>query len=171
MRVARPVVLTAEQRRSLEQQSRSRLLPARVVERARIVLLAATGLQDKQIAAKLNITSEKVARWRKRFLEGGQVAMEKDAPRAGRPRTITAAKVRQVIEKTGSEMRENAKRWSTRTMAAAVGLSEASVRRIWRGHGLTPHLADPPEARRRTESGEEPKDGAGLSRSAAANHD
>jgi transposase len=140
MRVARPVTLDAEQRRVLEEQARARSLPARIVERARIVLRAAAAWQDKQIAAELGITPEKAARWRKRFLDRGLPGLEKDAPRPGRPRLITAAKVKQVINKTTRERPPAATHWSTRTMAAAVGLSEASVRRIWRAHGLKPHL-------------------------------
>lgn len=140
MRVARRVPLSPEQRRTLEQHSRARSLPARLVERARIILRAADGLQDQQIADELNITPEKAARWRNRFLDGGLLALEKDAPRPGRTRTITDATVKQVIEKTTREKPDNATQWSTRTMAVAVGLSEASVRRIWHAHGLKPHL-------------------------------
>lgn len=141
MRVARPVTLDPEQRMALQQQARARSLPARVVERARIVLRAADGLQDKEIAAELGIQPEKAARWRNRFLDGGWAALQKDAPRPGRPRVITEAKVKRVVEKTTREKPGNATHWSTRTMAAAAGVSEASVRRIWRAHGLKPHLA------------------------------
>ena len=94
MRVARPITLNPEQRQLLEQQSRARSLPARQVERARIVLHAADGWQDKEIAAELGIMPEKAARWRNRFLEGGLAALAKDAPRPGRPRTVSAAKVK-----------------------------------------------------------------------------
>jgi hypothetical protein len=68
MRVARPVVLEPEQRSVLEQYCRARSLPMRWVERARIVLRAADGFQDRQIAEQLSITPEKAARWRNRFL-------------------------------------------------------------------------------------------------------
>ncbi|HUA18992.1 MAG TPA: helix-turn-helix domain-containing protein, partial [Bryobacteraceae bacterium] len=70
MRVAPRVDLSLEDRAVLEQQARGRSLPARLVERSRIVLRAADGLQDREIAAELGITPEKAARWRKRFLEG-----------------------------------------------------------------------------------------------------
>jgi len=140
MRAARPIALNAEQRRTLEQQARSRSLPARVVERARIVLRAAAGLQDKEIAAELGIPSKKAARWRKRFLKGELAALQKDAPRPGRPRTISEARIKQVVGMTTQQKPENATHWSTRTMAVAAGMSEASVRRIWRAHGLKPHL-------------------------------
>lgn len=139
MRVARPVVLTEEQHQTLTTLSRSRTSPARLVERSRIVLLAAEGQENQQIATALAITPEKVARWRNRFLEGGVTALEKDAPRPGRPRVITAAKVRALVHKTTQEKPDNATHWSTRTMAKAAGISEKSVRRIWRQHGLKPH--------------------------------
>src|SRR5450759_2678226 len=100
MRVARPVVLSSEQRELLESWARARSAAARSVERARIILLAAAGLQDKRIAAKLGIMPEKAARWRNRFLDGGLEALEKDAPRPGRTPTITAAKIQEVVRKT-----------------------------------------------------------------------
>jgi transposase len=119
--------------------ARQRSLPLRVVERARIVLLAADGLENKQIARRLHSTQEKAARWRKRFLAGGITALQKDAPRPGKPRTITEQKVKKVVEMTLHRKPANATHWSTRTMARAAGISEASVRRIWRAHGLKPH--------------------------------
>jgi transposase len=141
MRVARPVVLSSEQRELLESRARARSAAARSVERARIILLAAAGLQDKRIAAKLGIMPEKAARWRNRFLDGGLEALEKDAPRPGRTPTITAAKIQEVVRKTTQDKPANATHWSTRSMAEASGLSEKTVRRIWRQHGLKPHLA------------------------------
>lgn len=140
MRVARPITLNPEQRQILEQQSRARSLPARQVERARIVLRAADGYQDKEIAAELRITPEKAARWRNRFLDGGMAALQKDAPRPGRPRTVPTAKVKQIIDKTTQEKPPAATHWSTRSMAATVGVSETTVRRIWQANGLKPHL-------------------------------
>ena len=77
MRVAQPINLTLEERTVLEQHSRARSMPARGVERARIVLRAAGGLENQQIAAELSITPEKVSRWRKRLLDDGFAALEK----------------------------------------------------------------------------------------------
>jgi transposase len=139
MRVAAPVELSPEQRTALERMARQRSLRVRLVERTRIVLLAAEGLENNQIARRMHITPEKVARWRSRFLAGGITALEKDAPRPGKPRTITNREVKKVVEMTLHEKPTNATHWSTRTMARAVGISEASVRRIWRAHGLKPH--------------------------------
>jgi len=142
MRVAPKVELSPDQRELLEQQSRGRSLPARVVERARIVLLAASGKQDKEIAAELGMSVQKAARWRNRFLELGIAGLEKDAPRPGRTPSIPATVVARVIELTTKTKPANATQWSTRTMADAVGISEASVRRIWHKNGLKPHLVD-----------------------------
>jgi transposase len=139
MRTAPEVALSPEQRTALERLARQRSAPARVVERARIVLLAAEDLENKQIAVRMNITPEKAARWRKRFLAGGIAGLEKDAPRPGRTRTITDRRVNRVVGMTLHQKPANATHWSTRTMAAAAGISEASVRRIWRAHGLKPH--------------------------------
>ena len=142
MRVAPPVVLEEGQQKTLEQWSRGRSLPARVVERSQIVLLAAAGKQDLEIAAELGISNQKAARWRKRFLQAGLAGLEKDAPRPGRTPTITGAARRRVVEKTTQTKPANATHWSTRTMAAEVGISEASVRRIWQANGLKPHLVE-----------------------------
>jgi transposase len=142
MRVARKVVLNAEQMEILQQRARARSLPARVVERARIVLRAAAGLQDKEIAAQLGITAEKAARWRRRFLDKGLAALEKDAPRPGRSPKITPAKIREVVDKTTQEKPEGIPHWSTRSMAKATEVSESTVRRIWRAHGLNPNSAE-----------------------------
>jgi transposase len=140
MRTAPPVLLNPEQRTALERLARQRSAPARVVERARIVLLADEGLENKQIGARMGMTPEKAARWRMRFLQGGIAALQKDRPRPGRTRTITDRRVKKVVEMTLHEKPAKATHWSTRTMATAAGISEASVRRIWRAHGLKPHL-------------------------------
>lgn len=142
MRVAPSVVVDPEQHKTLKRWARSRSLPSRQVERARIVLLAAEGRQDLEIAAELGITNQKASRWRKRFLLAGLPGLEKDAPRPGRTPSISAATVQRVIRKTTQEKPANATHWSTRSMAAAVGISEASVRRIWRAHGLKPHRVE-----------------------------
>jgi transposase len=142
MRIARPIELNTLQKQKLEQYARARSLPIRLVERARIVLLAAEGKQDKEIAAELGTTAHRVARWRNRFLEGGLPGLEKDAPRPGRTPKIAPTKVKMIVEKTTREKPANATHWSTRTMAAAVGVSESTVRRIWHKHGLKPHLVE-----------------------------
>jgi transposase len=125
MRVAPPVVLTNEERRTLEQWARSRSLSVRQVQRAQIVLLAADGKQDLEIAAAVNVSNQKAARWRKRFLQKGFPGLEKDATRPGRTPTITADKIKDVVRKTTQAKPDNATHWSTRTMAGASGISES----------------------------------------------
>jgi transposase len=142
MRTAPAIELTPDQQTALELRARGRSLAARVVERARIVLLAASGQQDKEIAISLGITAKKVARWRRRFLDLGIAGLEKDAPRPGRKRTITPKLTQRVVEMTTRQKPPNATHWSTRAMAEAVGISEASVRRIWHANGLKPHLVE-----------------------------
>ena len=112
MRVAATVSLTDDQRQTLEQWARGRSLPARQVERARIVLLAASGEQDIAIGDQLRITNQKAARWRKRLLDGGIAGLEKDAPRPGRTPSIPTATVQRVIRKTTQQKPDNATHWS-----------------------------------------------------------
>jgi transposase len=135
--------LNPQQRAALERLARQRSLPVRLAERARIVLLAANGLENKQIAAQLGITPEKAARWRNRFLMSGIATLGKDAPRTGRARRITERQVNRILDMTLHQNPTNAEHWSSRAMARASGISEASVRRIWRAHGLQPHLQKP----------------------------
>ena len=133
MRVAPPVMLTEDQKRTLHQWARGRSLPSRQVERARVVLLAAAGKQDLEIAAEVGISNQKAARWRKRFLKLGLAGLEKDAPRPGRTPTITSAKVQEVVRKTTQEKPAKATHWSTRTM----GWRRASARRAYAASGTS----------------------------------
>src|SRR5215813_5413146 len=142
MRVAPPVTIDKSQQETLQQWVRSRSLPARQIERARIVLLAAEGKTDLEIGLNLRISNQKVARWRKRFLKLGLHGLEKDASRRGRKPAIASAVKLELIHKTTQSKPANATHWSTRTMAAEMGVSEATVRRIWHAHGLKPHLME-----------------------------
>jgi len=142
MRIAPQVVLTSEQKAKLETYARGRSTQARVVLRARIVLLAGEGKQDLKIAHLLSIVPRTAARWRSRFLRDGIAGLEHDAPRPGRTPSISPELVRMVIAKTTQERPSHATHWSTRTMAAVAGISEASVRRIWHSHGLKPHRVE-----------------------------
>ena len=81
-------------------------------------------------------------RWRKRFLSLGLDGLTKDAPRPGRKPAIAARLKAEVVRKTTQSKPSNATHWSTRTMAAEMGISEATVRRVWHAHGLKPHLLE-----------------------------
>ena len=139
MRVAQPIELTEEDRLKLEQQSRGRSIAARVALRSRIILLAAAGLENKQIAEKLKVAPRMVTLWRDRLNNLGIKGLLKDAPRPGHPPSIKAMMTASLIEKTTQTTPANATQWSTRTMAKEVGISKASVSRLWRAHGLRPH--------------------------------
>ena len=139
MRTAATVTLTTEQRSKLETYARGRSVARRLVERARIVLMAAEGMSNDEIAHLLGMGRHTVARWRVRFLDLGVGGLEKDAPRAGRRPTVDA---QEIVRKTTQEKPPNVTHWSTRSMARAVGVSEASVRRVWQAHGLKPHRVE-----------------------------
>jgi transposase len=140
MRRAREITLHDADRTILERWSRGRSAPARLVTRARIVLAAAEGKENKDIAAELKITRGAVARWRDRFAELGVAALEKDAPRGGRPPKARDDLVRRIIKMTTQQKPANATHWSTRTLAKALGTNRSLINRVWRANGLKPHL-------------------------------
>jgi transposase len=140
MRVAPLILLTDEQRRELSAAASGRSVSVRFAQRARMIVLAAEGRQDRQIAEEVGIRRQSVALWRRRFLESGIDGIRKDAPRGGRQRSArTEAKVREIVKRTTQTTPPDATHWSTRSMARAAGTSEATVRRVWRDHGLRPH--------------------------------
>jgi len=136
MRVAKPVTLTDEQRATLMKWSRGRSTPARLVQRAKIVLAAADGRENKQIAADLGCTRRTVGIWRNRFVSAGIAGIERDAPRGGRPVSVRSRKEAAIIRKTTQETPPNATQWSVRSMARAVGVSKDTVQRVWKDNGL-----------------------------------
>ena len=141
-RTAPPIHLSVEERTTLETWSRSRTLPHRQVVRARIVLLAGEGVTNQDIAATVGQSRPTVQLWRERFLALRLAGLEKDAPRPGRKPRISPKKIRAVVEATLHTKPPNATHWSTRSMARAQHLSEASIRRIWHAHNLKPHLVE-----------------------------
>ncbi len=102
--------------------------------------MAGEGILSQDIARKLKISRPTVQLWRQRFLALRLPGLEKDAPRRGRIPKISERKVRAVVEATIHTTPPNATHWSTRSMAEAQGLSEATIRRIWKRHNLKPHL-------------------------------
>lgn len=140
MRRAQSVVLTKAQGDELRRYAQGRSVSVRLAERARIVLLASEGRQDKEIGDALGITRQKAGRWRQRFLQLGIAGLKRDAPRPGRKRVISAGKIEEIVTRTLQETPATATHWSTRTMSAVSGVSAATVGRIWKAHGLKPHL-------------------------------
>jgi len=139
MRVAVAITLESKERELLQRLSRSRSSSVRLVERSKIVLLAAEGRTNGEIAEALGITRQKVGRWRDRYHQFGLAGIEKDAPRPGRKKKIPARTVSKVVRLTTQEKPDNATHWSRRLMAERMNISESTVGRIWRAHGLKPH--------------------------------
>ena len=137
MRVATEIVLSPAQREELLGLVRSKRTSVRLSQRARIVLLAVQGLRNKDIATKLDVGRVQVSRWRERYAASGVAGIERDLPRGAPPRKVDAARL---VELTTQHSPHNATHWSTRTMAAVMNVSAASVSRHWCAHGLKPHL-------------------------------
>jgi transposase len=136
---AAPLSVSPEQRRTLESWSRAHNTPKIVATRADIVLLAAKGRSNNSIARQLGITRVSVIEWRKRFAAEGLEGLGKVREGRGRPRTISPEKVSQIIHLTLNTLPANATHWSCRRMAAKVGVSSATVQRVWSEHRLYPH--------------------------------
>lgn len=139
MRVARKIELSDSERMKLERASKARSTSQRLKERSQIILLAALGMENKDIAAHLGQDPGKVGRWRKRYAELGLAGIEKDKTRPGRIKPLSAATRSKVIKLTLETKPVGLTHWSRTTMAKEAGISESSVGRIWAGNGLKPH--------------------------------
>jgi len=137
LRVAPTIVLTDEQASELTRLARSKRTSVRLAQRAQIVLLAAQGLQNKDIAEQLGIGRVQVARWRERYLELGLPGIERDLPRGAPAVKVDVARL---VELTTQSTPEAATHWSTRKMGEVLGVSASTVMRHWQAHGLKPHI-------------------------------
>jgi transposase len=132
-------VLSEEQRALLERWAGAQKTPQSVALRARIVLLAAAGESNSQVARMLGVSRPTVILWRGRFAEGGAQALTETRPGRGRKPTISAAKIKAIVQATTQTKPPGGTHWSCRSMAKAQGVSPATVQRIWDAHGLKPH--------------------------------
>ena len=141
MRIAPVVEFTESDQAWIARQARSRIAPKRLGERCQIVLLAAAGKTNQQIAAVLGISRQKAGRWRLRFVEKGRRGIEEEEPGRGR-KPIYLKPLRDLIVRktTRGAPPPDATQWSRTSMAKAMKLSPSTVGRIWRQHGLKPHL-------------------------------
>jgi len=139
MRKAVTISLSEAERVELETLKRGRRVTVRLAERAAIVLHANDGMDNETIGEAMGISRQKAGRWRQRYAKRGLAGIEKDAPRPGRRRRINAAQRAEVVRRTLRETPEGHTHWSRSTMAAATGLSDSTIGRIWREHGLKPH--------------------------------
>ncbi len=136
------MVLSDDERRTLENWVRRRSTAQGLAQRARIVLACADGGSNVTVAARLGVNYKTVSRWRSRFLRKRLDGLTDD-PRPGVPRTITDAQVEDVVVRTLEEVPEGATPWSKRELARKTGISPTSVQRIWRAFGLQPWRTDP----------------------------
>jgi transposase len=129
-KAAAPLVMSAGQRESLLVLARSSTAAHRQVQRAKVLLMAGQGVANSQIAASVGVTPVTVRSWRDRFASEGR----------GRKPVLSAEKVEEIVRLTQHEKPSGATHWSCRSMAKQVGVSPATVQRIWSGRGLKPHL-------------------------------
>lgn len=139
MRVAPVIDLSPEENKRLKRMVNSSTVSVREARRAAIVLLAADGLTNQEIAEHLQVGRVQVGRWRTRYAEGGLAAIVRDRPRGGRRRQVDA---QEIVRLTTQTKPPGATHWSTRTLAEATGISASSIRRVWQAHGLKPHRVE-----------------------------
>ncbi|MBL8763818.1 MAG: IS630 family transposase [Phycisphaerae bacterium] len=140
MRVAPSLTLSVSDRDTLASWSRGRSTQARLVQRARIILLAAEGRENIEIADEVGTDRQTVGRWRTRFAQEGIQGIKQDRPRGGRKPSKRQAVAEEIIHKTTQEKPKNATHWSTRTLASEMGINATLVHRVWKDAGLKPHL-------------------------------
>lgn len=141
MRHSKPLQLTDDERRTLLQWAQRPTTAQRLALRSRVVLACADGLTNRTVARRLRVSANSVCKWRERFrtrrLEGLA-----DEPRPGTPRKVTDDRIVDVIARTLEAPPSHATQWTTRSMADAVGLSKATIARIWQTFGLQAHRRD-----------------------------
>jgi transposase/transcriptional regulator with XRE-family HTH domain len=135
------LVLSDEERETLLRWSRRAKSSQALALRSRIVLACADGVDNKAVAGQLGCSAVTVGKWRGRFVQSGLDGLD-DEPRAGRPPTITADQVEQVVVATLESTPKNATQWSRAKMADRSGLSRSTIGRIWKAFELQPHRED-----------------------------
>jgi transposase len=138
---ATPLALTAEERAELEKLVRRRKTAQDLALRARIVLRCAEGATNQRVAGEAGVCAHTVGKWRERFARDRLEGL-RDGPRSGAPRTVTDERAAELPVRTLETMPADATHWSTRSMAAACGLSPATVQRVWHAFGLKPHRVE-----------------------------
>jgi transposase len=141
MRRAPEVRLVRGERARLLALAESAATPRRLAQRAQIALLASQGRSDRLIAGELGTDPGTVARWRRRFLVQRLAGLLKDAPRSGRPPTISTSKIQVILRSTLGRRPPGGGYWSARSLAREVGVSKTTVQRVWKAHGLEPRRA------------------------------
>ncbi len=135
---AKKLRATRRQEEQLVEIARLRSSPQKMVLRSRVVLLALEGHSNCEIARRLQTSRPTIVLWRRRFKEGGIDALS-DASRPGRKKRIRESKIERIVEATLFTKPPGSTHWSTRLMADKMDVSQTTVSRIWREHGLKPH--------------------------------
>jgi transposase len=135
------LVLTDDERQTLERWARRPSSSQALAQRCRIVLGCAAGKPNKQVAAEVGVWPQTVGVWRRRFVERRLEGLV-DEPRPGGQRTITDEQVEAVVVATLARQPKDATHWSRASMAAETGLSKSTIGRIWKAFGLKPHQID-----------------------------
>ena len=133
-----PITLSKEEKEQLQSIANSRSLPYSLVNRSRIVLMAAQGTPNRTIAQKVNLSPQMVCKWRQRYIQQGLSGLH-DELRPGRPRSISDEKVAVLVRKTLQSKPQDATHWTIRSVAKETKLSRPTVHRIWQAFGLQPH--------------------------------
>ena len=139
MRVAVKIKLAEDERATLTRWARGRSTAARLVLRAKIILMAADGEMNKEILTTLGTDAQTVKRWRTRFAEQRLAGISKDAPRGGRKPKARDRLASKIIRETTQGKPKDATHWTTRTLAKELGTSHSMVHRVWKAAGLKPH--------------------------------
>ena len=138
-RPLKQITLTPDVKRQLESMVRSRSLPQGLARRSRIVLMAAEGMSNTDIAQRLALSRPTVGLWRKRFLEQGLMGLY-DELRPGAPRSISDERVAELIHTTlKSKPHDGSTHWTCRSVSEETKLSKSTVQRVWKAFGLQPH--------------------------------
>jgi len=141
MRSATPALQMSDGHREvLAVLGKSQTAPHREVQRARALLLAADGLANTRIADQVGVSPATVSAWRSRFTDQGMAKLGQVRKGRGRKATIPQAKIDEIVELTKNSKPDGETHWSCRTMAKKVGVSPATVQRVWSARGLKPHL-------------------------------
>ena len=133
-----PICLAPEERQQLQALTASRSRPHGLVQRAQIVVLAAAGFSNTEIARRLHLSMPTVGLWRQRYLQEGLAGLH-DELRPGRPRSVSDEQVAHLIRRTLKTKPRHATHWTVRSIADETGLSKSTVHRIWEAFGFQPH--------------------------------
>jgi transposase len=140
MKTSKRLTMSEKDKTTLVQIARNGNTPQKLALRARIAILSAEGAPTNRIMEELGTSTPTIIRWRSRYEAAGVSGLLRDRTRPGRKKRIDEARIREIVELTLKEKPQEATQWSTRSMATATGLSPATIQRIWKQHGLKPHL-------------------------------